>query len=649
MLKTGTVLDDKWVILESLGKGGMGEVYRAHQLSLKRDVAIKIVSGEWLETLDGDEEQLENAISRFRREVKATASIRHPNIVQIIDYGSATQEVNGEEVLLEYIVMEYIPGATLRFTMSEEGFEPDEELVSTWIEEYFFAVLEGVEAIHASGIVHRDLKPENVLMDGNIPRIVDFGLATSSRLEPITGSVDVKGTAAYMSPEQFVDLKRTDVRTDIYALGKILHEAITGKMPPTTIPFKTVKLDRAETPFFKKLDQILRTATAEKKEDRFDSVIAFEAALKEALAEEETTRHKRAEASGLRVKSIQHVKWVWVGIFVTLLAVSAMTVWHLVGEPRLSPFKDEEPWGVISEVPPSATRERPLSDGEKGSQAGSPSVHVLPKMSRGKDGAALQLVPGGSVTVPDDFGPRSGKPFDLPPFYMDETLVTNHQYVEFLNEMLSKIELEHGVVRGEGKIWVLLGEVVDGYDPVAFRDGKFHVTKPAHALCPVVRVTPYGASAYAIFFGRRLPTDVEWLHAVREGGAEIGDLPGETRQAGVRDDTGHMMGHMQSEIPPTSDQLESPPFPSPVIHYRANALGIRGLNQNISEWGIGRYSQASGTWTGVTENVILGGLDNFSKKGIDIPNPIPRRPWEAFEEVGFRCVVTASKHLSVEN
>ncbi|MBI4773091.1 MAG: protein kinase [Deltaproteobacteria bacterium] len=671
MLEAGTVLDNKWVILESLGKGGMGEVYRAHQLNLKRDVAIKIVSRDWLETLDGDEEELENALSRFRREVKATASIRHPNVIQIIDYGSTKVRMGGDEVPLEYIAMEYIPGATLRFTMSEEGFEPDEELMSSWIKEYFFPLLEGVAAIHASGMVHRDLKPENVLMDGTNPKIVDFGLAASHCLEPITGSIDVKGTAAYMSPEQFVDLKRTDARTDIYALGKILYEAIAGKMPPTTIPFRTVELEHPEKPLFKELNQIIRTATAEKKEDRFESMGALQAALKEALTGWEASRDRQAGGPNVTVAAGLHQKWIWIGIFITLLAVSAMTVWHLLGNPQLFRAKDTERSSVIPKAPatvdeekrPSEVEERPKTEQtvvtskapttvdeeksprevEKSPRTASPPDDVLSATLRGKDGAELYLVPGGTVAAPQDFGPQTGKSVDLPPFYMSETLVTNHQYVEFLNEMLSKIEVEQGVVRGDGNIWLLLGEVVGGYDPIAFRDGRFRVTEAGHASCPVVRVTAYGASAYAAFCGRRLPTDLEWLHAVRLGKPEHREDAKAIQEPGTKSGTTSMMEQMHPQAQPSAVRSpEDPAFPSPAMLYPANALGIRGLNRNVGEWGIRKRPSASESGGDASEYVILAGQGKDSKEASVVPGPIPRQPWEAFEEVGFRCAMTAS-------
>lgn len=174
------MLDDKWVVLEFIGKGGMGEVYRAHQLNLKRDVAIKIISRQWLESLEDIPEEIGIGLERFRREVQAMARVRHPNVLQIYDYGSSTVKKDGDDFPVEYMAMEYIPGATLRHTMSEEGFEPDEELIKDWLLQYLLPILDGVQALHRAGIVHRDLKPENVLLDDGTPKITDFGLARSS-------------------------------------------------------------------------------------------------------------------------------------------------------------------------------------------------------------------------------------------------------------------------------------------------------------------------------------------------------------------------------------------------------------------------------------------------------------------------------------
>lgn len=109
ILKTGFVLNDKWVIIELIGKGAMGEVYLARQLNLKRDVAIKVISQEMLESFDESPEEIEFACQRFKREVQVMACIRHPNVLQIHDYGTETIQTEEKAVTIEHIVMEYIP------------------------------------------------------------------------------------------------------------------------------------------------------------------------------------------------------------------------------------------------------------------------------------------------------------------------------------------------------------------------------------------------------------------------------------------------------------------------------------------------------------------------------------------------------------
>ena len=189
------------------------------------------------------------------------AQVRHPNILQIFDYGSTEAKKGIDQYPVEYIVMEYIPGETLRYTMSEEGFYPEHDLTLTWLHDFFMPILDGVRAIHVSDMVHRDLKPENILMDGQVPKIADFGLARSGRLKAVTQSMDVKGTAHYMSPEHFFDFRKADYRADIYSLGKILYEAIDGKIDKKILPLKTASLASSETPFFQKLDDIIGEAT----------------------------------------------------------------------------------------------------------------------------------------------------------------------------------------------------------------------------------------------------------------------------------------------------------------------------------------------------------------------------------------------------
>jgi len=197
-LEEGQVVNGKWEIIEFIAKGGKGEVYLATQLNLDRKVALKVMSKEFLDSLEDRTEEYESELQRFRREVRVMARIRHPNVLQVFDF----DQVQVDGTTLDSIAMEYVPGPTLRQTMLQEGFQKDEPAIAEWLSRYFFPVLQGMEAVHAKGVVHRDMKPENVLIDDEVPKIADFGLAGGHQLDDITKSFHVIGTPPYMPEEQ---------------------------------------------------------------------------------------------------------------------------------------------------------------------------------------------------------------------------------------------------------------------------------------------------------------------------------------------------------------------------------------------------------------------------------------------------------------
>jgi len=589
-LPAGTVLNDKWVILEFIDKGGMGEIYRAHQLNLNRDVAIKILSKEWLEDIEDDEEELENAFRRFSQEVHTMAQIRHPNVIQIYDFDTATVQIDNADVEIEYMALEYIPGRTLRDTMREDGFYPDEEEVAAWLRKTFLPVLDGVQAIHAAGILHRDMKPANVLMDGDVPKIADFGLARSCKLKSMTCSLEVKGSPAYMAPEQFIDFKGTDQRTDIYSLGKILYEAVDGKIPEKAIPFRQAGLKEAETPFFKALDRIIRTATDEKPENRFQSVDEFRKAIEEAFSILDSRRasdSSKTDGSIHMSRKMLRILFAAGAIFAVLLAFWA---YHSVREH----FAEQK------------IETEPVSSGQ---------IKVEPKYPAGvprevttPDHTVLKLVPGGEFIVPAHILGQNDIKTTVKSFYMDETPVTNQQFVDFLNKIRKKLSISDGDVKFGSRIYIYLGEVVSGYEPIIFENDFFRVKHSGHSACPVVRVTAYGAQAYARFYGRRLPTVTEWLYTAIRGSGQ----------------------NMTAGLPPSLTKPVELPFP--VMLLGANIFGIRGMNVNIGCW-----VNPDSVYTGNTP-LILGGFEGNQNTDITaVPSPIKRNPWEAFEEVGFRC------------
>jgi len=620
ILSPGNIIQDKWVILEFIGKGAFGEVYRAHQLNLQRDVAIKVVSQEWLRSALEDDDEIDIALERFRREAQAMARVRHPNVLQVFDSGSMVVKKNGNDYPVEFIVIDYIPGDTLRFTMSEEGFYPEEDLLKEWLESYYFPMLNGVKAIHALDMVHRDLKPENVLMDDQIPKIADFGLARSSRLKPVTQSMDVKGTAHYMSPEHFFDFRKVDHRADIFSLGKILHEAIDGKFDQKSLPFKASSLANADTPFFRKLDQTIRDATAEKKENRLDSVDKLHNALLEAITDLNKETAIEVSVKPKRLSFLHKPQWIWTGVALAVLSVAAMTVWHMLS----TPGKQLSPGDMTRTAVENVQQPQP---GENNIAAATKPDGSQPILLA-EDGTTLRLIPGGTVALPAKSASEEKRAVRVDPFYMDEAPVTNHQYVEFLNHNLSRIRVVKGVVHSDDEIWLLLGNVKEGYEPVVFRNGKFELTNAVHVSFPVLRVTAYGASAYARFYNRRLPTIEEWLYVFGNGLAS--DETTGQKEPGVADNMDmekmhEKMGQEQNKgiAPVTKTQTNNL---SPVSSYRANKYEIRVIPKGFGEW----------SFDGMASN-------SKESRYVLMPSGVPRQPWEAFEEVGFRSAMSVGK------
>jgi len=199
-----------YAISDELGRGGMGVVYRAREESLNRSVALKVLlSGAHAGTRD---------LARFRSEAEAAASVQHPNIVQVYAIG--------QHAGLPYIALEFVPGGSLAARLAEGALQEKEAA------RIVQAIARGVQAAHDRGVIHRDLKPANVLFGSNDePKIADFGLAKVGD-SGLTASGAIMGTPAYMAPEQARgDTKAAGPAADIWALGAILYECVTGRQP----------------------------------------------------------------------------------------------------------------------------------------------------------------------------------------------------------------------------------------------------------------------------------------------------------------------------------------------------------------------------------------------------------------------------------
>jgi serine/threonine protein kinase len=198
-------------LTEELGMGGMATVYKAYQPRLERSVAVKVLDPAFI-TDDSD------VLARFRREAKAIAALRHPNILTVYDYG--------EEEGLAYIVMEYVEGGTLKDRLEGEPFEPQRAVGLS------IGVGRALAFGHDQGIIHRDVKPANILLPReDWPLLADFGLVKLQQARrALTQAGMILGTPDYTSPEQALG-EAADHRADIYALGVVLYEMITGRLP----------------------------------------------------------------------------------------------------------------------------------------------------------------------------------------------------------------------------------------------------------------------------------------------------------------------------------------------------------------------------------------------------------------------------------
>jgi len=479
LFDTGSVIDNKWVLIERIGKGGMGEVYRAHQLNLRRDVAIKVISEDILQDIEENPEEVSNAIQRLQVEVQTMAQVRHPNVLQIYDYGSISVQQQSAAKQVQYIAMEYVPGNTFRYTMSEEGFDDEAEMLAEWLEHYFLPVLDGLEAIHANDIVHRDIKPENILMDGDTPKIADFGLARSPKLKAVSNSWDVKGTMPYMAPEQFADFRKAKIPADIYSLGKMLYEAIVGKLDQKTVPFKAVHLEAPDKDFLKTMNGVIRKATDENQQNRYQTISELRRALQNALKllRKEKQQPQQPDATPATIR------WLWAGIALVLIAIGAMTIYHLVDSQNSETARVETTQILDENI------DRAVFD-----------IKNLDSSLIAQDGREMKLVK---------------RPNENHAFYADPSLVTFHHYVEFLNEVSESLTVNDGVVKHDEDIWIYLGDGSAQSDQIILQHLRFHLRQAQWAPKPVTRVTWLGAEAYARHYGKRLPTSDDW-QAIRQ-------------------------------------------------------------------------------------------------------------------------------------
>ena len=272
MVQIGWELGE-YQIIEQIGGGGMAVVYKAEKIGYRgdRQFAVKVLRPELIDN--------EDILQRFHKEGRDLENLRHQNIVTVHDNSVARGE-DGEDY--HCLVLDYIGGGNLKDRIGPNGMD--------WREacRILKGVCEGLEYMHAAKKIHRDIKPQNILLDGDRPIIADFGIARGSGSMVKTSTGTILGTPEYMSPEQALG-GNVDPRTDIYALGIVLYEMLTGRVPfPVTdrTPPPVVlrqQIDQRPSPVRQDipsgLNQIVRRALQKKPEKRFQSARSMQAAL----------------------------------------------------------------------------------------------------------------------------------------------------------------------------------------------------------------------------------------------------------------------------------------------------------------------------------------------------------------------------------
>ena len=433
-LEPGQIIEGKYRIVRLLGEGGMGAVYEGENAAIQRRVAIKVLHANVADNLD--------AVGRFEKEAQAAGRIGSDHITEVLDLGQLS--ASGDR----FMVMEYLDGVTLSQRIKDRG-----RLTAAEAAPAIAQLLDGLAAAHEAGIIHRDLKPDNVFLlkskagRKDFVKILDFGISKFNRLAgdsamSLTRTGAVMGTPYYMSPEQAKGSKEIDLRSDLYSVGVILYEAITGQVPFNADTFNElifkIVLEMPPPPeqLVPDLDPafaaILRKSMAREAPQRFQTAAEFQAALMQwmqvgnvPLFEESSTTGGRAPmpsfaGAGATLGHPQTpTPWTQTGTgdpprkkssLGIVVAAVAVAVLVLGGGALLALKRNDKPTNA-ADVRTSSPDAPPVASAPSAPAASAaPSAEPPPPPSATAD-VKKQLPPVGFVgPKPNPGGPAGGKP-----------------------------------------------------------------------------------------------------------------------------------------------------------------------------------------------------------------------------------------------
>jgi serine/threonine-protein kinase len=678
----GAKIDDKYLVQQLIGVGGMGAVFRARHLFIGNDVALKVISPSVGEDA--------SAAERFLREARAAAMIDHPNAIKVMDFGNANN--------LFYLVMEYVQGVSLKELILQQ-----KRLSLELTVEILGQTCGALNAAHAKGIVHRDIKPDNIMVkrtdEGNLAvKVLDFGIAKMNTQAdiPLTGAGVILGTVQYMSPEQCRGDGVIDWRADIYSLGVVAFEMISGKLPfmSSTLTGLLMKhiseppppLQVGDLPVSDGADAAIRRALAKRPEDRHQSANDFFHALKDALEAERRPRPTAgaAELAALDarlgdVRVDQAAETVNVssaatsslapppsGGFNETAAISSETLAKAHSEtvslPAASPAVEKiEPRKPQKPVtpPPTAGGQRKLAVGVGslfavllfagggywifGNRRPPAPVAVAPapvvesrlpapagSQTVSPDHPGMTLIQGGWLQMGAEDGYEAEKVHTVyvDSFYLDEHEVTNAEFLKFVEATKYVTEAEKNV---------------DPSAPSVTWKTFAAFATPERLEHPVVGVSWNDAKAYAEWAGKRLPTEAEWEYAAR--GGTTGKFPWGDAEPTGKANVGKKREESGALAAATPDAVVMPPT-TQVKSFEPNGYGLYDMIGNVWEWCADWYDQQyygvspernpPGPATG-TSRVQRGASCFTDSRQVRVSMRIGVRPEDVQLDIGFRC------------
>jgi len=664
-------------IIEQIGRGGMATVYKAYQRNLDRYVAVKVLDPDLVET--------EGFITRFEREARAVAKLRHRNILTVFDYGRQGN--------VFYLVTEYVRGGTL---IARLGWPQDLAYAANIVSQ----VGDALAHAHRQGMIHRDVKPGNILMvEEDWPLLSDFGLAkmVEDSLN-LTASGASVGTPQYMSPEQAQSLE-VDRRSDIYSLGAVLYEAVTGRPPFGTDAPMAVILRHINEPLTpphtlrsdlpKEMEHVILKALAKSPADRHQRMEEFLADLQEAYPF--PANHNRVHQGNAQARpqgppaafgpaptplvtprlsrrrsspstSLRTGPWTWVAIGAVLLLTLALTLVLFVEGVRTAPLATApSPTTVplaspttdtVAAVPspstpshvegpkatPSAVAPSPTATPPPPTATPTPLPQPIETRVWEADGAEMVFVPAGEFLMgSEELGDdeRPAHQVDLDGFWIDQYEVSNERFARFVDATGYQTEAEE---LGWGWVWKgsdSSTELTAGWEEVEGADWR-HPHGPDSSIedrmdHPVVLVSWNDADAYCRWAGKGLPSEAQWEKAARSTdgrryawGDEFDSTRANTKES-RQDDT--------TPVGSFSPQGDSP-------------YGASDMTGNVWEWVADWYSSdyysqspsanPTGPITG-NDRVLRGGSWSFNQFYALTSFRHKVGPNYTYDFVGFRC------------